>query len=656
MRHFTSILLFFCLFHFKSTGQVLELDSNFSYKNLGKQLTYMEDKSGKLSLSQVRAMEKALLFKPGKEEILNLGNTKSAFWIKLTYISGSTGRNYLILDVPNIENIDCYSILSTGKISHLNAGAIKPADRGVIVANNFIFELPDQGIRKETTEIFLRVKTNNILMVPIKLATSENFIPGSTQRDTLEILYIGVLITLFLFNIFLYISIKDSLYLYYGLYVFSLAIYVVVYLRGYGYLLGQHLRILINLYPHVFLSVAVAASILFSKKFLNLPLIFPKIDKICNFLIVCCGVMFISSASGFKGLSASLAQYISIVASVVLWISGVVSFKKGHQPAKFYIMAWTFITFTVIAVALSLQGIVTYHDYTFEFVPVGSTIELLLLSFALGDRYKTIIQNEQKARDENLLLVKNQNQLLEKQVEDRTLKLSETILKLEDSNAVKNKLFSIIAHDLRSPFNSLISIFSLKDMDLLTFDELKLLLNENQKNIETIHNTLNNLLYWAKSQMEEVTTQHTHFDLKHLVENLMLVYQPLIEKKGILSRLQVEGDTMVYADENQIQLVLRNLIDNAIKFTSHGRTILIALTGRNNGLEVSLSNTITDPAPFNLKNIMNSPTLQTTYGTNMEKGVGLGLHLCKEYLRSNGSELKAKVDGDMVTFYFELKH
>jgi len=319
-------------------------------------------------------------------------------------------------------------------------------------------------------------------------------------------------------------------------------------------------------------------------------------------------------------------------------------------------MAWTFITFTVIAVALSLQGIVTYHDYTFEFVPVGSTIELLLLSFALGDRYKTIIQNEQKARDENLLLVKNQNQLLEKQVEDRTLKLSETILKLEDSNAVKNKLFSIIAHDLRSPFNSLISIFSLKDMDLLTFDELKLLLNENQKNIETIHNTLNNLLYWAKSQMEEVTTQYTHFDLKHLVENLMLVYQPLIEKKGIISRLQVEGDTMVYADENQIQLVLRNLIDNAIKFTSHGRTILIALTGRNNGLEVSLSNTITDPAPFNLKNIMNSPTLQTTYGTNMEKGVGLGLHLCKEYLRSNGSELKAKVDGDMVTFYFELKH
>ena len=491
-------------------------------------------------------------------------------------------------------------------------------------------------------------------MLPIKMATSENFIPGSTRRDTLEILYIGVLITLFLFNMFLYVSLRDSLYLYYGLYVFSLAIYVVVYLRGYGYLLGEDLRIFLNLYPHLFLSLAITTSILFSKKFLNLPVLFPTIDKICNFLIGCCVVMFVSSALGFKGLSSSLAQYISMLASVILWISGVIAFKKGHRPAKFYIIAWTFITFTVIAVALSLEGILTYHDYTFEFVPVGSTIELLLLSFALGDRYKTIIQNEQKARDENLLLIQNQNQLLEKQVKDRTLKLSETILKLEDSNAVKNKLFSIIAHDLRSPFNSLISIFSLKEMDLLTFEELKMLLNENQKNIETIHNTLNNLLYWAKSQMDEVKTQASHFDLKLIAEDLMLVYQPLMEKKGLLSELRFDGKFVVYADENQIQLVLRNLIDNAIKFTPQGGTIQLALTETGGRLEVCISNTLTESAVLDVTDIMSTHALQTTYGTNMEKGVGLGLHLCKEYLRNNGSELNAKVTGKVVSFYFEL--
>src|SRR5690606_14156736 len=129
-----------------------------------------------------------------------------------------------------------------------------------------------------------------------------------------------------------------------------------------------------------------------------------------------------------------------------------------------------FIAVTITAMILSLANVLPYYDLTFEFVPIGSTIELLLLAFALGDRYRTIITNEQKMRDENFKLIQTQNQRLEKLVEERTIRLTDTIMQLESSNAVKNKLFSIIAHDLRSPFNSLMSIFSLKDMNLLSLD------------------------------------------------------------------------------------------------------------------------------------------------------------------------------------------
>lgn len=653
MRFLLPLFILFGQFNFYASAQVINLDSNLNYRNLGKSISYFEDKAANLNLEQVQDLSKKGQFKRGKAEILNLGNTKSAFWLRIDYTSNETKTNYLLLDVPNIEYIDCYTHTDQG-ILHLKAGSILPSGPGVITTNNFIFELPIQPKNSAVKTLWLRLKTNNILIVPIKMATSENFVQGKSVKNSLEIIYIGILLTLFVFNIFLYFSIKDKTYLYYSLYVFSLAVYVVTYLRGYSYLLGTDFRILINLYPHIFLSISIIASILFSQKFLNLKSLPSIWNKAYNMLIIGSVVMFVTSLFGFKSISATLAQLISIVASVVLWTSGLIAYRRGHKPAKYYILAWTFIAVTVVAIVLSMEGIITYHDYSFEFVPIGSTIELLLLAFALGDRYRTIINNEQKVRDENYALIQTQNQRLENLVEERTLKLSETIQQLQASNSVKNKLFSIIAHDLRSPFNSLISIFSLKDTDLLTHDELKMLLNENKKNIDTIHNTLNNLLYWAKSQMEGIKTNPGSFSLKQLIDELSLVYTPLIQAKGIHIHLQSTAQNMVYADENQIQLVLRNLIDNAIKFTPPAHSISIQLTTKQKHMEICVSNTVSDASVLNIDSMANPDAFEITHGTGQEKGIGLGLHLCREYIKGNGSELQVKIKDQQVSFCFEL--
>ncbi|SMD17393.1 sensor histidine kinase [Pedobacter nyackensis] len=649
------LILLFILFGYTNifaSDQTIRLDSTASYRNLGKSISYFEDKSAKLNLTQVQALSRGQ-FKQGQTNILNFGNSKSAFWLKIDYVSGSASNEYLIVDISSIENVDFYTHTSKG-IIHRTAGSIHKSERGVITTNNFLFDLPRDTQSQITKTIWLRLKTNNILIVPVKMATSENFIPGISIKKNLEAMYIGVLLTLFLFNTFLYFSIKDSAYLYYSIYVISMAIYVVTYLRGYSYVLGDNFRIFINHYPHLFLSVSVISSILFSAKFLNLRKLSPKLNRTYQLVIACCLLMFFFSLIGFKSFSSTMAQLITLIASVVIWISGVVAYQKGHRAAKYYVLAWTFMSVTIVAVVLSLANILSFQDYTFDFVPVGSTIELLLLAFALGDRYRTILSNEQLVRDENYLLIQTQNQRLEKLVTDRTLKLSDTIVQLKASNAVKNKLFSIIAHDLRSPFNSLMSIFSLKEMNLLSFDELKMLLNENKKNIDTIHNTLNNLLYWAKSQMEAVKTTPTTFNLGTLIEDLTLVYAPLTQMKGINIDVQIPEQSLVYADENQIQLVLRNLIDNAIKFTPFSHTISISLSHKKEHLQICVSNTVSSTNELNIEGITNPDSHESTYGTSHEKGIGLGLHLCREYVKGNGSKLQVKINDRLVSFCFEL--
>lgn len=653
MRCLLLFSIFFGCLNLRTSAQVIHLDSNRTYQNLGKQVLYFEDKGAGLSLNEVKALEKVGKFKLGKSDILNFGNTKSAFWIKLNYLSSGTTTGHLIIDLPNLEHIDCYIPTKKG-VEHRKAGAFEISEQGTVTTNNYVFNLPQQVVSPTVVTIWLRVKTDNFLLLPIKMATSENFVPGTSLKNNLESIYIGILLTVLIFNIFLYLSIKDRTYLYYSLYVFPMAVYVVGYLRGYGYLLGDDFRLLLNHYPHALLSLAIISSILFTKKFLNLGAISSKYVKVCDFLIVCSIVLFCTSITGHKSLAATQAQYISMGNAVILWTFGVIAYRRGHKPAKYYILARTSLALTVIAVVLSLEGILPYHDYTFEFVPIGSTIEVLLLAFALGDRYRTIMLNEEVLRDENLSLIQTQNQRLERVVEERTLKLSETIVQLEASNGIKNKLFSIIAHDLRSPFNSLISIFSLKDMDLLTLNELKMLLNENRKNIDTIHITLNNLLHWAKSQMEGLTTHPAAFNLKLLTEDLLLVYLPLIKHKGIAIELHADEPAIAYADENQIQLVLRNLIDNAIKFTAAPQSIEINLAGKPDYIEIRVSNPISDANKLNLENINNPGTFEATYGTGQERGMGLGLDLCREYIKINGSNLEIKVIERLVSFCFQL--
>lgn len=651
-----SLLLVTFIFFAKvqAIAQVVYLNDQTPYSNIGKQVTYFEDKTALLTMDEVKLLEKAGKFKLGESNILNLGNTKSAFWIKINYVNQSSGKAYLVADMPNIEYIDCYADKANGAWVHFKSGFLIPSSTQVKSENRYTFSLPQNSNQTEVQHIFLRVKTDNYLPLPLKMATSDTLAAGPTFRDYLEIIFIGVLLSLFVYNIFLYMNMKDKLYLYYCLYVPGLFIYVSLYLRGYAYLFPSEIRKIINIYPHAFLAVTVIFGILFCRRFLNLRITAPKFLKIYLALIICCIILFFVSIFGYKTIAANYTQILMFISPIILWISGFVAYRAGHTPAGYYMLAWSFIALSIATVILTLAKVLPLTDYTFDLLPIGSAIELLLLSFAMGYRYNAVIKREQKTRDENLMLIRDQNLRLEHIVKERTLKLSETISELEISNSVKNKLFSIIAHDLRSPFNSLTGIFALKDMDMLTLEDYKMLLTENQKHIETINSSLNNLLYWARRQMEVVNSVPTAFDLKTFIEKLLLVYLPIIHKKGILTDIDLSESFSAYADEDHVQLILRNLIDNAIKFTPTGNKIGITLKKQINMVELCVWNTINNPEQFDLDHIRNPTAGGATYGTENEKGIGLGLTLIREYIKANDSTLNIDLLGDKVSFSFDL--
>jgi hypothetical protein len=264
---------------FSLTAQAVEpqvVSVSKSYENIGKQVTLLKDERNVFTLEEVIRMADEGRFLPSTEAILNLGNSTSAFWIKLRYKNSGTQGAYLVVDVPNIEHIDFYTVDIKGRIIQMKTGSLSEPNADVLATNNYIFDLPPTGAIQQGRDVYLKVRSNNIMLLALKIADAKTLMSSSNYKVGFESVYSGILIMLLIFNIFLFITIKDRTYLYYSVYIAALFTYVVLYLRGYSYILGPELRIFINLYPHVFASLATIAAFFFSWEFLGIRSRVPK--------------------------------------------------------------------------------------------------------------------------------------------------------------------------------------------------------------------------------------------------------------------------------------------------------------------------------------------------------------------------------------------
>ena len=226
---------------------------------------------------------------------------------------------------------------------------------------------------------------------------------------------------------------------------------------------------------------------------------------------------------------------------------------------------------------------------------------------------------------------------------------------LEFANATMNKLFSILAHDLRSPLASIqnyleiLSEYKLDEGERLSIN--KELLNSTQNTQEM----LANLLLWSKSQMQGTTVNMVKLDLKKTLQTTLQIHQAVAAEKGIQLTDHLKDSVFITADADMLQLIIRNLINNALKFTHPGGWIIIAadiidddcrIMIKDNGLGI----------PYEHQNDIFSLKTESTSGTKNEKGVGLGLLLCKEFTElQNGKITFESTPGDGTIFYVSFK-
>lgn len=289
-------------------------------------------------------------------------------------------------------------------------------------------------------------------------------------------------------------------------------------------------------------------------------------------------------------------------------------------------------------IGTSLEAIFPEQDALFKFLKEHKSgkIELRIeSSMGIHDLEADILHLDENQLSNDATIIKFQDLTHFKQ---EALKSQQQTEELKKLNQLKDRIFSIIAHDLRGPLVNLSEVLKMISNDQITIEEFKILSPTLNKDILYTTELLENILHWSRSQLKGYGLNKEYFDLRSMIINEVNYHLPSASSKNVQIIQDVFPGIMVYADMLMIQIVVRNLLSNAIKFCYDGCEIDISSVYRKGQMMLSIHDNGIGIKEENVKKLFSGENMSTR-GTLNEKGTGLGLVVCKEFMERNDGSI-----------------
>jgi signal transduction histidine kinase len=319
-------------------------------------------------------------------------------------------------------------------------------------------------------------------------------------------------------------------------------------------------------------------------------------------------------------LNASTAYIASAI--FLLW-------KPRHSIIMFFTSLVSFIGFWWMFSSLSATDVISH----------GLLVLLtIILMTQLYSRYRYDITRRDFTRQLELNQAYEELKVKNFEINQRNFEILQQKEKLEELNALKDRLFMIISHDFRSPLHSLKGlIVLLNDSEFISPDEFRVLLKGLKYNVDQTYDLLENLLFWSKSQMKGFSVNKVKVNVYDLVFENNSLLRSFADKKDISIVNLVDPAVHVKADEDMTRLILRNLISNAIKFTDSGGIVTVHTENTGDSINISVADTGIGVGPSEKFDLFAQSLSKS--GTQNEKGTGLGLMICKEFVEKNNGKI-----------------
>jgi signal transduction histidine kinase len=580
------IVFFLLVFvqHFAFAQQVINFNGDFNV--IGDRIETLVDSNSNIPL---QAAIKSSHYKKSESKFPNFLITPYSYWIRFTIDNHLPGRTLALqITQPMIDIIDFYELNNGVVIKSNLSGQWKPLNTRLIQHQTFIY--PINIATGQSHTFYLHVKSGKQLVLPIYLGTLEQAFESAMVKDITFGIYIGIILVMLLYNLFIYVTVKDKNYLYYVLYL-AVVLITQACLEGYVYrFILPNRPYLADISIYITSAFIGLAAIEFSKNFLLARQYTPLLYKISYVFWLLYVIQIILALTGRYNTSYTLTLFLAMSGAVYVLSMAIIIFLKGFRSAKFFLIAWSFFIVCVVVYVLKDFNILfPYNDVTGSALLIGSAFEAVLLSFALADKINVFKADKEKSQEETLTalkenerIIREQNAMLEQKVNERTHELSESNnelnntledLKQTQSQLVESeKMASLgqltagIAHEINNPINFVTSNVSplKRDIEMMfgALEEIEKVglsdspLAEKQKKI--------------KEYKEELDFDYLTIEINHLLKGIKEGANRTAEiVKGLKLFSRLDEDDLKKADINEglesTMVIANNLLNNKIK-------------------------------------------------------------------------------------------
>ncbi|HMW03785.1 MAG TPA: 7TM diverse intracellular signaling domain-containing protein [Leptospiraceae bacterium] len=368
----------------------LKLDNAFQNKNLLHTILYFEDQNriydiNKISESITNSIS---AWNSTGEKELSFGFTKSVYWIHFSIQNESTklDRLYLECNLATMDNIELYfSDSSQAFYNKKVLGDIHPFKEREVKYRTNVFLIPVK--RGEETKIFLRLENKGPMKFSLFLRSPDEFSAHVVRDQVFLGIYYGIMIVIFFYNLFLYLSIQEKTYLYYIHYVASVALYQFIISGNAAQFLFDNAPEIANRAPNIVANLSFITAMLFTRSFLNSEHYTKRFDKI---LLLLTGIstllLIIILILGHEMILMKVSNLLGLAMIISIISTAIQVYRIGYRPARFFLFGWSFLLVTIFIQIMANLG--AFNITAEHFGQIGSAIEVILLSLALADKMK----------------------------------------------------------------------------------------------------------------------------------------------------------------------------------------------------------------------------------------------------------------------------
>ena len=597
---------------------------------LGQNLQVFEDVGGQATVADIRAQAAAGNFKAHDKTTLNAGYSRSVFWLKIDLHyrpSNPTAQRTWLLELayPPLDHLDLYLPDASGnyQLARQTGDALPFASRE-IRQNNYLFTLEFTPGQAQT--LYLRLQSQGSIQAPVTLWSSTAYLEDQPVRLYVLGLIYGVLLGMLVYNLFIYLSVRDTSYLYYIFYIASFGLYQLSVNGAAVQYFWPDNPWWANASTPFFIGCAGLFGSQFARSFLQTATLSRWMDRLLLALVAFGALVVGLSLMTSYALALRLATTLALTFTVVIFAAGIFAWLRGLRVARYFIIAWSAFLLGGIINTLMVLGYLPNVFLTMYSSQIGSAIEVALLSMALADRINAM--REQQAQ--TLL--------------DAGQKLEALNQQLAHSNKLKDEFLATLTHELRTPMNGVIG--SLELMQTVEMDpELEQYQQTAAGSARDMMRMVNGILTLTELQAGKLKASATTFSLRNVVEALRAQFYGNAASKSLDFKVDVAPGVpdRLHGDSAKLAQCLECLLDNAIKFTRVGG-LALRVTGKPvNPERLALSFAVIDTG-IGFTDLGEATMYQRFFQldgsmTREYGGLGVGLAICRQLVELLGGRL-----------------